>query len=83
MLYYAKKNKSYNIPLNETFTLQEQGTSGGSWGFKSSKFGQSFPLSFRQTCKNNKLIGAKDAQNAIGKPYKRVLVNVQDYKKNS
>jgi transposase-like protein len=21
--YYAKKNKSYNIPLNETFTLQE------------------------------------------------------------
>jgi hypothetical protein len=34
-------------------------------------------LAVRKPAKNNKLIGAKGAQNAIGKPCKKVLVNVQ------
>jgi hypothetical protein len=35
------------------------------------KNGQSLPLAVCKPAKNNKLIGAKDAQNAIGKPCKR------------
>jgi hypothetical protein len=36
-------------------------------------------LDVRKPAKNSKIIGAKGAQNAIGKPCKKMLVNVQKF----